>query len=40
MSSRSARRSFAALALSALATAVLTTIAPAAAFAVVPTAPI
>ena len=40
MPSRSARRSFAALALSALASAVITTLAPAAAFAVTPTAPV
>ena len=40
MSSRSARRPFAALALSALASAVMTVLAPAAAFAVVPTAPV
>ena len=40
MSPRSARRSFAALALSALASAVMTVLAPAAAFAVVPTAPV
>src|SRR4051795_6033640 len=40
MSPRSARRSFAALALSALVSAVLSLVAPAAAFAVVPTAPV
>jgi hypothetical protein len=40
MSSRSARRSFAALVLSALGSAVLTGLAPAAAFAVTPTAPV
>jgi hypothetical protein len=40
MSSRSARRSFAALALSALVSALATTLAPAAAFAVTPTAPV
>jgi len=40
MSPRSARRSFAALALSTLVSAVVTTLAPAAAFAVVPTAPV